>query len=175
MRIKRKIGALLYHVYAKHLPSSYSGIKLGQKKLRAFCGKLMLEHCGKQVNIEKKALFSHKVSLGDYSGIGVNAKIYGRCIIGDYVMMGEDCTIITRNHQFSRTDMPMMEQGFSEERPVVIGNDVWIGDRVMILPGIQIGNGAIVGAGSVVTHSIPDYAIAAGNPARIIKYRDMLE
>jgi len=69
----------------------------------------------------------------------------------------------------------MMEQGFSEERPVVIGNDVWIGDRVMILPGIQIGNGAIVGAGSVVTHSIPDYAIAAGNPARIIKYRDMLE
>lgn len=172
MYMKRKIGAFFYHFYAKHLPRSYSGIKLGQTQLRRLCGKVMLEHCGKKVNIEKNALFSHKVSLGDYSGIGVNAKIYGRCTIGNYVMMGEDCTIITRNHNFSRTDIPMMGQGFAEERPVYIGNDVWIGDRVIILPGVTIEDGCIIGAGSVVTHDIPAYSIAVGNPARVIRSRD---
>ena len=172
MQIKYMVGSILYHFLAKHLPRSYSGVKLGQKQLRQLCGKMMLEHCGNHVNIEKNALFSKKVSLGDYSGIGVNAKINGRCTIGSYVMMGEDCTIISRNHQFSRTDIPMMEQGFDEDKPVVIGNDVWIGDRVMILPGVHIGDGAIVGAGSVVTHSIPAGAIAVGNPARVIRNRN---
>lgn len=174
MNMKRKIGAFIYHFYAKHLPRSYSGLKLGQKKLRGICGKMMLEYCGKQVNIEKNAYFSSKVSLGNYSGIGVNAKIYGRCTIGDYVMMGEDCTIITRNHQFSRTDIPMMEQFFEEERPVLIGNDVWIGDRVIILPGVKVGDGCIIGAGSVVTHDLPAYSVSAGNPARVIRYRKVI-
>lgn len=172
MNIKRKIGGFLYYVYAQHLPRSYSGLKLGQVQLRRLCGKMMMEHCGKGVNIEKNALFSHKVSLGDYSGIGVSAKIYGRCTIGNYVMMGEDCTIITRNHSFDRTDIPMMEQGFAEEKPVVIGNDVWIGDRVTILPGVKIGDGSIVAAGSVVTHNVPAYAIVGGVPAKVLKFRN---
>lgn len=87
-------------------------------------------------------------------------------------MMGTDVTVITRNHRHDRTDIPMMEQGFEEEQPVVIGNDVWIGDRVVILPGVHIGNGCIIGAGAVVTKDIPDNAIAAGVPARVIRFRD---
>lgn len=169
--LKRKLGALLYYGLASHLPASYSGLKLGQKQLRGFCGKLMLRSCGKKVNIEKNAYFSPKVSLGDYSGIGVNAKIYGACRIGSHVMMGQDCTIITRNHRHDRTDIPMMEQGFEEEQPVTIGNDVWIGDRVTILPGVEIGDGCILAAGAVVTQSIAPYSIAAGVPARVIKKR----
>ena len=171
MSLKRKIGGLLYYTIAKRLPRSYSSLKIGQTQLRRLCGKLMLAHCGKKVNIEHNALFSRKVSLGDYSGIGVNAKIYGTCIIGDFVMMGEDCTIITRNHKFDRTDIPMMEQGFEEERPVHIGNDVWIGDRVMIMPGVHIGDGSVIGAGAVVTGDIPPYSIAVGVPARVIRSR----
>lgn len=169
--IKRKIGAAIYYLLAQHLPPSYSGIKIGQKKLRAFCGKLMLSHCGIHVNIEKNALFSSKVSLGNYSGIGVGAKIYGACTIGDYVMMGEGVTIITRNHEYGRTDIPMMQQGFEEERPVIIGNDVWIGDKVIIMPGVHIGDGCIIGAGAVVTRDIPPYSIAVGVPARVIRSR----
>lgn len=171
-RVTRKIGALLYYGCAKHLPPSFSGIKLGQKALRGFCGKLMLKSCGKQVNIEQGATFSHKVSLGDYSGIGVNARINGACTIGHHVMMGSDVVILTRNHGFDRTDIPMMEQGFEKERPVVIGDDVWICDRVIILPGVTVGNGSILAAGAVITHDVPPYAIVGGVPARIIKMRN---
>ena len=87
--------------------------------------------------------------------------------------MGTDVTIITRNHRFDRTDIPMMEQGFEEERPVYIGNDVWIGDRVLILPGVHIGDGSIIAAGAVVTKDVPPYSIVAGVPAR--KIRDRFE
>ena len=170
--IRRKIGAILYYLYARHLPPSYSGINLFQKEIRQICGKLMLKKCGENVNIEKNALFSSKVVLGNNSGIGVNAKIYGTCIIGDNVMMGEDCTIITRNHRHDRTDIPMILQGFEEELPVVIGNDVWIGDKVIILPGVTIGEGCIVAAGAVVTKNVPDYSIVAGIPAKIVKMRN---
>ena len=169
--IKRKLGAILYYGLAAHLPPSYSGLKLGQKWLRGLCGKMMLASCGENVNIEKNAYFSPKVTLGDRSGIGVNAKIYGTCHIGRDVMMGQDCTIITRNHRHDRTDIPMMDQGFEEEQPVRIGNDVWIGDRVTLLPGVEIGDGCIVAAGAVVTQSIPPYSIAGGVPARILKNR----
>lgn len=171
-KIKRKLAALLYHAFAKKLPRSYSGLNFGQTQLRRYCGKLMLRHCGEKVNIEKDAYFSHKVSLGDYSGIGVNAKIYGTCSIGNFVMMGEDCTIITRNHKHDRIDIPMMEQGFEDEKPVSIGNDVWIGDKVIIMPGVTIGDGCIIGAGAVVTKSIPPYSVAAGVPAKVIKTRE---
>ena len=171
-KIKRKIGALLYYTVARHLPVSYSGLKVGQKALRGFCGRLMLASCGKKVNIEKGALFSAKVSLGDYSGIGINAHISGTCTIGSHVMMGPNVTIITRNHKHDDLTQPMMFQGFEEERPVVIGNDVWIGERVMIMPGVHIGNGCILAAGAVVTHDVPDYAVVAGVPAKIIKMRN---
>ena len=65
----------------------------------------------------------------------------------------------------------MCAQGFEEERPVVISNDVWIGGHVIILPCLHIGHGAIVGAGAVVTKDFPEYVIIGENPAKILKYR----
>ncbi len=86
-------------------------------------------------------------------------------------MMGQECAILTTNHRFDRLDIPMNEQGCSEIKPVVIGNDVWIGMHCIILPGVHIGNGAIIGAGSVVTKNVPDFAIVGGNPAKLISFR----
>lgn len=170
-KIRRALGAALYYGLAKRLPPSWSGLRLGQTSLRRFCGRLMLARCGRDVNIEQGAVFSPKVSLGDRSGIGVNARIYGACEIGRCVMMGEGVTIITRNHRTDRTDLPMMDQGFEEERPVVIEDDVWIGDRVMILPGVRVGSGSILAAGAVVTKDVPPFSVAAGVPARVIRSR----
>lgn len=142
-----------------------------KKRIRGFCGKLMLEQCGKKVNIERGAEFSTKMTLGDFSGIGIDARIKGACDIGKYVMMGPNCTIYTWNHETSDTSRPMMGQGFTKEEKVIIGDDVWIGGNVTILPGVKVGSHSIIGACSVVTKDVPEYAVVAGNPATVKKYR----
>lgn len=170
-KIKKIIGLLLYNTIAKHLPTSFNILNVGQRRIRAFCGKLILAECGKKVNIEKNAMFSSKVHLGDNSGIGINARIQGTCYIGNDVMMGPDCIIYTQNHKFDDISTTMRGQGHQEEKPVHIGDDIWIGGRVIILPGVNIGSHSIIGAGSVVTKDVPPYAICAGNPATVKKYR----
>lgn len=170
-KIKKIIGLILYNLIAKHLPNTTSAITIGQKKIRALCGRLILPKCGKNVNIEKGAVFSSKVHLGDNSGIGIDSYIAGTCYIGNDVMMGPQCIIYTRNHKFDDVTTTMRGQGFQEEKPVYIGDDVWIGGRVTILPGVHIGSHTIIGAGSVVTKDVPDWAIVAGNPAVVRKFR----
>ena len=85
--------------------------------------------------------------------------------------IGEELKVVTQNHRSDRTDIPMQQQGMAEEKEVVIGDDVWIGHRVILLPGVHIGNGSIIGAGAVVTRDIPDYSVAVGVPARVIRNR----
>lgn len=87
-------------------------------------------------------------------------------------MMGPDVVIMTNSHNFDRIDIPMNAQGSAVPQRVRIGNDVWIGTRVIILPGVTIGNGVIIGAGAVVTKNIPDMAIVGGCPAKIIRFRN---
>jgi maltose O-acetyltransferase len=65
----------------------------------------------------------------------------------------------------------MWKQPFTATRPVVIEDDVWIGTRVIILPGVHVGTGSVIGAGSVVTHDVEPYSIVGGNPAKLIRYR----
>lgn len=168
-KIRKIIGFLGLKLFA-FLPQNASLINLGQKKIRAFFGKLYLDYCGENVNIQKGSIFSSRSRLGDHSGIGEKC-ILGIVYIGNDCMMGPECRIITQNHRFSDITKPIRLQGYSPERPVVIDDDVWIGTRVTILPGIHIGKGAVIAACSVVTKDVPDYAVVAGNPAIIKKYR----
>ncbi|MBE5744188.1 MAG: CatB-related O-acetyltransferase [Clostridiales bacterium] len=170
-KISRRINIWLYFNVAIKKPCSYDKGGKSARKMRERTARKFLDYVGNDVNIEKGAQITSKMRIGDRSGVGINAKMHGTVIIGNDVMMGPDCIIYTRNHAFSDTSIPMRKQGFSEERPVIIGNDVWIGGRVIILPGVHVGNGAIIGAGAVVTKDVPDYAIVGGNPAKIIKYR----
>lgn len=100
--------------------------------------------------------------------------MHGPLHIGKNVMMGPDVTILTHTHNIERTDIPMGHQG-SRIAEVVIGNDVWIGMRVIIMSGVKIGNGVVIGAGAVVTKNVPDFAIVGGVPAKIIRYRNSNE
>ena len=76
-------------------------------------------------------------------------------------------------HYFGSMDDPMGHQGNKEKTPLHIAGDVWIGARAIVLPGCTyIGHGSIIGAGSVVTKDVPDYAVVGGNPAKVLKYRD---
>jgi maltose O-acetyltransferase len=120
------------------------------------------------VNVHGKAIIS-----GENSGLGKNCTITGPVLIGDDVMMGPDVMIITGNHEYHDTSIPMNKQG-SITKLVKIGNNVWIGARVIILPGVHVHDGAILAAGAVVTKNVPPNAIVAGNPARVIKYRGVV-
>lgn len=94
----------------------------------------------------------------------------GRIEIGNDTIMGPNVYITNHNHGINR-DKLVRKQPYVG-RDTVIGNDVWIGANVSILAGVHIGIGAVIGAGAVVTKDIPEYAVAVGVPARIIKYRE---
>ncbi len=84
--------------------------------------------------------------------------------------MAPDVIILTRNHKFDSVDTPIQEQG-GTTKPVTICDDVWLGTRVIVLPGVTIGKGAIAAAGAVVAREVPEFAIVGGCPAKVIKYR----
>ena len=171
MTLIRAFAILTYDLIAVHLPASHQKWSFGAKRLRAFCARDMLRSCGEIVIVERQARFGRGVTLGDRSGIGINASIGEQTHIGSDVMMGPDCVIYTRNHRFDRLDIPMREQGYGPVEPVEIGDDCWIGGRVTILPGVHVGNGAVIAAGAVVTKDVPPYAVVGGVPAKIIYNR----
>jgi acetyltransferase-like isoleucine patch superfamily enzyme len=90
-------------------------------------------------------------------------------IIEDDVMIGSGVHLYTNNHRFDLMDIPIIDQGYYDSKQVVLKKGCWIGANAIILPGVTIGENSVVGAGSVVTKSIPDRVVAVGSPARIIK------
>lgn len=168
---KRMIGKILYYVIGKHMPLSGARVSFGARKFRQFCAHLILDDCGKWVNIDKGATFADDVKLGHGAGIGANCQIPTGVTIGKQGMMGIDVLMFTSDHRHDDITVPMGLQGRTEIKPIVIGDDVWIGSRALIMKGVHIGNGAIIGAGSVVTKDVPPYEIWAGNPAHFIKSR----
>lgn len=171
MKIKKLLCLVVYYGFARYLPASTSPLTHWTRGIRRFVCYPIFDYCGKNVNIERGANFSMGgISIGSGSGLGINCAVHGPLKIGDNVMMGPDVTILTHTHNIERTDIPMGKQGMREAE-VIIGNDVWIGMRVIIMPGVKVGDGAVIGAGAVVTKDVPDYAIVGGVPARIIKFR----
>jgi len=97
----------------------------------------------------------------------------GKVIIGDNFHSGKDILIINSYHKYDDADAIPYDTKEMIDKDIIIEDNVWIGDRAIILGGITIGEGAIIQAGAVVVKDIPKYAIAGGNPAKIFKYRDI--
>ncbi len=124
----------------------------------------------------------HSYSLLDardgYISIGDNCSINDYCVlygmggleIGNDVRIATHTVMVSANHIFSDTSKPIRAQGI-EKMKIIIHDDVWIAANVCILGGIEIGKGSVIGAGAVVTKSIPPMSVAVGNPAKIIKQR----
>lgn len=163
-----------YLFFSANLPANYRPLGKVFKTIRSINASLFLKGSGKFLNIEKNAKISPDIIIGDYSMLGENCRVYGGVSIGKNVLMGPDVKIYTRNHRFSNRSVPIRLQG-DEFKPVYIGDDSWLGANVVILPGVEVGKGVVVGAGSIVTKSVRDYCIVAGNPAREIGYRSSEE
>lgn len=170
IRVKRSLCRRLYYGIGIHLKTSVQS--KWTKQIRYWMASRFVEQCGKNVNFECGAKFDPELVIGDNSGVGVNCVVGGRTYIGNNVMMGPDCIMYSYSHAHDRLDIPMDQQGFEKPTPIHIGDDVWIGARVIILPGVNIGSHCIIGAGSVVTKDVPDYAIVGGVPAKIIRMRN---
>jgi len=89
--------------------------------------------------------------------------------IGDDVLLGACVHFYVNTHAFDRTDLPISEQDYCETAPIVVERGAWIGANVTLLPGVTVGENAVVGAGSIVTRDVPPRTVAAGNPARVIR------
>jgi maltose O-acetyltransferase len=172
-RIIYYICLMLYYGFARHLPGSGLPWSFGAKSLRGMLCRRIFNSCGRNINVEHGAYFAsgRDIEIGDNSGLGLDCRVTGPLKIGKDVMMAPDVMIFTQNHETNRLDIPMRLQT-APKKPVIIGDDVWIGACVIILPGVTVGNGAILAAGAIVTKNVPDYAIVGGNPARIIKMRN---
>ncbi len=113
------------------------------------------------------------VSIGDRCLIGKGSGIVGHLevVIGDDVWTGHHVYITDQNHGYERLDLPISKQHMPE-RPVHVGDGSWLGHGTVVLPGARIGRHVVVGANSVVTGELPDYCVAAGAPARVLKRLD---
>lgn len=172
--ISRYFFLLLYYGVLKHLPhSSVPFVGRTFEWLRYQCCKNIFKKCGKGVNIEKGARFGKgfDIEIGDKSGIGMNCKVPSNIKIGVDVMMGPEVIIFAADHKFDRTDISMIRQGITKIIAPVIEDDVWIGQRAMIMSGKILKKGSIVAAGAIVTKNFPAYSIIGGNPAKLIKSR----
>lgn len=130
-----------------------------------------MKSCGDGVSIQFPVMITHPESIefGDRVSLAAFVHIWGKggVTIGNRVMIGAHTAITSLTHDYNESDM----YSSLVEKPVIIGDDVWIGSNCVIVPGVRIGNGAVVGAGSVVTRNVESNAIVAGGPARPIKLR----
>lgn len=112
--------------------------------------------------------------------IGDGTSIAGYCVlsaaasvrIGRKVLFARNVYVADHRHGFERDDLPVLEQDIADIRPVVVEDGAWLGQNVVLLPGVTIGAGAVVGAGSVVREDVPPRCVAVGAPARVVRELD---
>lgn len=133
---------MLYYGFARFLPAyPIPGYQLAYSIRRSICKKLFLKMGGGTL-IKRNAYFGdgHGILIGENSQIGLNAVLSTDVTLGDNVVMGPDVIIYSNSHEYADVNIPINQQGMKKSNPVTIGNNVWIGARVVILPGVTIGD-----------------------------------
>jgi len=148
--------------------------------IRGTAGASRFRRFGSDFSFDPDGIYTYEsISVGDHVDLGYRPILIAarsQIIIGDNVMFGPEVTIRGGNHRFDVSGIPMTDITDDMKRPeddlgVVIGNDVWVGTRAIILHGVTVGDGSIIAAGSVVTKDVPPYTIVGGNPARPLRAR----
>jgi acetyltransferase-like isoleucine patch superfamily enzyme len=144
-------------------------MKLCKKKFKHFSDSA-------QFRLGAYAVGCSKIKIGNRVVVRPNCMFFGESesletsiTIEDDVMMGSGVHIYINNHKFDRTDIPLIDQGYYPDEAVTLKKGCWVGANSILLPGVTIGENSVIGAGSVVTKSIPDGVVAAGIPAKVLK------
>ena len=165
-----KYLALFYYYSSKAAAKIW--VKLVRRPLATAIARAVAVKCGKNLAVNGKCAFRGRVYIGDgcnFNGMTIIGT--GETHFGNYFHSGTECMIITENHNYEGERIPY--DATYVRKKVEIDECVWFGNRVRVVGNVKIGQGAIIAAGSVVVKDIPDYAIAGGNPAKVIKYRDI--
>lgn len=151
VNIKRKIKTFIFSTEARIRVNSYKGV----------------------IRVNNKSLLTRNTHLGsnvNFNGMIINGM--GKVTIGDNFHSGRECLMITQIHNYDTGNAIPYDDTYIL-KDIIIEDNVWFGDRVIVLGGVRIEEGAIIQAGSVVVNDIPKYAIVGGSPAKVFKYRDI--
>ena len=175
-RLPGKFGRLVRRIYFKcFLNASGWNLSIGNNVEIKCCQNITF---GNHVNISSGGFISAcdkaKLSIGDHFNGNGNLRIIADCggniKIGNDVMIGPNSVIRSSNHSYKNFKLPMNKQGHIAGE-ILIGDDVWIAANVVILPNVIIGSHSIVAAGAVVNKDVPEFAIVAGVPAKVVGHR----
>lgn len=168
-----KITIAIYYLLISKLPNSRY-LKISNKIRVWYLSKILKVIKNAEGSIFEEGIYistgKNKVFIGHHSHINENVFIQS-AKIGNYVLIAPNVSLLSSSHVSDSCDMPIVLQGATEDNPVIIEDDVWIGRNVIIMPGCIIGTGSIIGAGAVVTKNIPSFSVAVGIPAKVIKNR----
>lgn len=166
------MGTIQYVKHANHKKAVQQIAYILRRKIFTLWVKCTAAQMGEGCCVNHYSKVTKNTFLSDhvaFNGMKIAGK--GRVEIGRYFHSGTECLIITSNHNYEGEAIPYDKMDIIKE--VKIDDFVWFGNRVTVLPGVTIGEGAIIQAGAVVVKDVPPYAIVGGNPARVFKYRDI--
>lgn len=168
----KKIRLLLYYCFSSKLPNSwFPGGKWYNKIRRANLRGVV--PVGGNTKIQRGVYIGsgNNVSIGSNCQVNENTRL-DNVLIGNHVMIARECIVLGKMHENSSAELPMSEQGVKPVQPTIIEDDVWLGLRVIVMPGVTIRKGCIVAAGAVLTKDTEPYGVYAGVPAKRIKNRN---
>ena len=155
---------------AKDICFEYNNLKPSDFEGKDKMIKKLFAKTGEPITVEQTFWcdYGYNIEIGNNFFLNHNCTILdaGKVIFGDHVFIGPDCGFYTVNHPF---DVKKRNEGLEYAQPIRIGNHVWIGGGVRVMPGVTIGDNTIIGGGSVVTKDIPKNCLAFGNPCKVIR------
>lgn len=167
----KKISVVLFYLIARHLPSSYFPMGKYFNAIRVFLLRKSMS-IGKKTLIQSGFRFGNKSKISIGKNCRINENVYIQAAqIGDNVLIAPNVALLASSHVFLNLTIPIIDQGDTPVSPVIIKSGAWLARNVIVMPGITINEGAIIGAGSVVTKDVPAFSIMGGVPAKLIKMR----